>query len=48
MRNELIEAVMKYYSIDYKKAIQIIYLRQACGEFDELIRELREEEEEYV
>jgi hypothetical protein len=44
MKNEIIQAVMEYYSTNRIEAIRIIKLRQSCGEYDELIRDLREEE----
>ena len=43
MKN-IIQAVMEYYQVNRIEAIRIINLRKACGEYDELIRDLREEE----
>jgi hypothetical protein len=43
MRDDIIEAVMEYYSTNRIKAMQIINLRCACGELDELIKDMREE-----
>jgi uncharacterized DUF497 family protein len=45
MKNDIIQAVMEFYSINRIEAIRIISLRKACGEYDELLRDLREEEE---
>lgn len=44
MKN-IIQAVMEYYQVNRTDAIRIISLRQECGEYDELLRDLREEEE---
>ena len=43
MKREIIEAVQEYYDVSHCDAIKIINLRVACGEFDELLRDLREE-----
>lgn len=43
MRDDIIEAVMEYYSTNRIKAMQIINLRCACGELDELIEDMKEE-----
>ena len=43
MRNDIIEEVMNYYEVNRIEAIRIINLRSACGEYDELLRDIREE-----
>lgn len=43
MKREIIEAVMEYYDVSQCDAIKIINLRIACGEFNELLRDLSEE-----
>ena len=43
MMNDIIEEVMEYYSVNRIEATKIINLRRACGEFDELLRDIREE-----
>lgn len=42
MKN-IIEEVMEYYQVNKIEAIRIINLRRACGEYDELLRDIREE-----
>ena len=43
MKREIIEAVQEFYGVSQSDAIKIINLRIACGEYDELLRDLREE-----
>ena len=43
MKN-IIQMVMEYYQVNRIDAITIINLRKDCGEYDELIRDLVEEE----
>lgn len=45
MMNDIIEQVMEYYKVNKVEAMRIISLRQRCGEYDELLMDLREERE---
>lgn len=39
----VIDKVMEYYQVNNKEAIKIINLRRSCGEYDELLRDMEEE-----
>jgi hypothetical protein len=39
----VIDKVMEYYQVNEKQAKQIINLRRSCGEYDELLRDMEEE-----
>jgi hypothetical protein len=40
----VIDKVMEYYQVNIQEAINIIKLRRSCGEYDELLRDMKEEE----
>ena len=39
----IVNQVMEYYQVNNKDAIKIINLRRSCGEYDELLRDMEEE-----